>query len=86
MIFPRAPLNCGDEKIEPEKVAGLSYYADPVPVFFGHYWRDLKKHRLEVQAEQICCLDYSVAKGGRLVAYRWEGEKTLRNDHFESVQ
>jgi len=86
VIFPTSSLDCADQKIEAEKTDGLSYYSDPVPVFFGHYWRHLKKHQLKVQADHICCLDYSVANGGSLVAYRWDGENTLRNDHFESVQ
>jgi hypothetical protein len=85
VIFPRKSLKCGDKMIEPEKTAGLTYYSDPVPVFFGHYWRDPEIHQLKVQADQICCLDYSVANGGSLVAYRWEGENTLHKDHFESV-
>jgi hypothetical protein len=85
-IFPRKSLKCGDKRIEPEKIAGLTYYSDPVPIFFGHYWRDPEVHELKVQADHICCLDYSVANGGSLVAYRWDGENTLRNDHFESVQ
>jgi hypothetical protein len=86
MIFPSRSLDCSDKFIEPENAAELFPYSDPVPVFFGHYWRNPEIHRLEVQADHICCLDYSVARGGRLVSYRWEGEKTLRNDHFVSVQ
>jgi Calcineurin-like phosphoesterase len=82
VIFPAASLRCAGEKIEKEKTAGLSYYSDSVPVFFGHYWRDLEKHQLKVQTDHICCLDYSVAKGGSLVAYRWQGEEILRNEHF----
>jgi hypothetical protein len=27
-------------------------------------------------------LDYSVAKGGFLCAYRWQGEQQLNNEHF----
>jgi len=86
LIFPRVPLDCSDKMIDPGKTEGLFHYSDPVPVFFGHYWRDPEIHKLKVQSDHICCLDYSVAKGGRLVAYRWEGEKTLRSDHFEFVQ
>jgi hypothetical protein len=34
-------------------------------------------------APNIACLDYSVAKpGGRLVAYRWDGEQTLSREKF----
>jgi hypothetical protein len=50
------------------------YFADEVPVFFGHYWL---QHEPMLQRENICCLDYSVAKEGRLVAYRFDGELKL---------
>lgn len=52
------------------------------PVFFGHYWLngDANLYR-----NNICCLDYSVAKGGHLVAYRFSGEKLLSNDNFVHV-
>lgn len=50
------------------------------PVFVGHYW--LSADRPENLAENVACLDYSVAKGGYLCAYRWQGEKTLSNENF----
>jgi hypothetical protein len=28
------------------------------------------------------CVDYSVAQGGTLVAYRWDGENELHRDKF----
>jgi hypothetical protein len=38
-------------------------------------------------AENIACLDYSVAKpGGKLVAYRWNGERRLLHEAFVSVE
>ena len=30
----------------------------------------------------MACLDYSAVKFGRLVAYRWSGERELNADHF----
>ena len=30
-----------------------------------------------LQAPNACCPDYSIAKGGQLVAYRWDGEQIL---------
>jgi hypothetical protein len=59
-------------------------YADKAPpVFIGHYWLSNKPQLL---AQNIACLDYSVAKGkgtdGKLVAYRWNGELTLSADNF----
>jgi hypothetical protein len=51
------------------------YYQDEKPVFFGHYWLHGAPQLLQPHA---ACLDYSVAKGGQLVGYRWDGEQTLR--------
>jgi hypothetical protein len=50
------------------------------PVFVGHYW--LSANRPTVLAENVTCLDFSVAKGGFLCAYRWNGEQKLSNENF----
>jgi hypothetical protein len=50
------------------------------PVFFGHYWLSEPSPKLLV--ENVACVDYSVAKGGFLCAYRWNGEQILRNQSF----
>ena len=65
-----------------ESVAHLAtpYPADAPPVFFGHYW--LRAEVPAVLAPNVACLDYSVAKGGMLVAYRWDGEKQLSSSKF----
>ena len=52
------------------------------PVFFGHYW--LKGDPAPL-AEKVACVDYSVAKGGKLVAYRWDGESVLSKQNFISA-
>lgn len=57
----------------------LNYPAEAPPVFFGHYWRS---GRPELQAHNVCCLDYSMVLGGRLVAYRFDGETQLDPDRF----
>jgi hypothetical protein len=54
------------------------------PVFFGHYW--LTDDQPETLAENVACLDYSVANGGFLCAYRWQGEQTLTNDNFHRAK
>jgi Calcineurin-like phosphoesterase len=51
-------------------------YSGP-PVLFGHYWFTGKP---EVISPRFACLDYSVANGGPLVAYRWDGESELSSD------
>ncbi len=44
------------------------------PIFIGHYWL----HGVPaVQTPKVACLDYSAAKDGPLVAYRWSGETDL---------
>ncbi len=60
--------------------ASRPYPARAKPVFVGHYW--LSALRPELLAENVACLDYSVAKGGFLCAYRWNGEQKLSNDNF----
>ena len=45
------------------------------PIFFGHYWLIGMPQLL---SDSAACLDYSIAKGGRLVAYRWDGEPQLQ--------
>lgn len=57
-----------------------AYPTDTAPVFFGHYW--LRAEQPAILATNVACLDYSVAKHGFLCAYRWQGERTLSNDHF----
>lgn len=57
----------------------LWYYQDEKPVFFGHYWLRGTPRLLQPHA---VCLDYSVARGGQLIGYRWEGEQTLSANHL----
>jgi hypothetical protein len=38
-----------------------------------------------VISSKFACLDYSVAKGGPLVAYRFEGETELSSENFAWV-
>jgi len=56
-----------------------TYASDAVPVFVGHYWLTGTPKPL---ATNVACTDYSVAKGGKLVAYRWDGEPALREENF----
>lgn len=52
------------------------------PTFIGHYWMRGKPLPLN---HNTACLDFSVAKEGQLVAYRFDGEKRLRDDKFVAV-
>ena len=61
----------------------IEYEPHMPPVFLGHYWLDRDPVPL---ASNIACVDYSVAKnGGKLVAYRWNGENNLSRDNFVGV-
>ncbi len=76
-ILPMAHMNTLPdirlpETYSPEAITGA-------PVFVGHYWLS---GRPVVQTQKVACLDYSAAKNGPLVAYRWSGEESLVNDNF----
>lgn len=61
----------------------VEYRHDAPPCFLGHYWLE---GEIQPLAPNIACLDYSVARpGGRLVAYRWDGEQRLSRDKFVAV-
>jgi hypothetical protein len=58
----------------------IEYGHDEKPVFIGHYWMEGSPAPL---AKNIACLDYSVAKpGGKLVAYRWNGEAEIMAGNY----
>ena len=60
--------------------AAAPYPTTAKPVFVGHYW--LPAQQPELLADNVACLDFSVANGGFLCAYRWDGEQKLSNEHF----
>lgn len=60
------------------------YSAEDPPVLFGHYW--MKAERPVPLAHNVACVDYSVAKEGLLVAYRWNGETELVEENFIWVE
>jgi hypothetical protein len=51
------------------------FYRDKSPVLFGHYWLQGEP---QIQNPRAACLDFSVANGGYLTAYRWSGEPELQ--------
>lgn len=72
--------NLPDQAIALSDLKSLDYYRDnDKKVFFGHYWL---KGEPVLYKDNICCLDYSVAKGGKLVAYRFNSEPNLNSDNF----
>jgi hypothetical protein len=62
----------------------IGYPSTGKPVFIGHYWLTGTP---VTQCENIACLDYSIAGGGKLVAYQWNaGEGQLRDENFVFVE
>jgi hypothetical protein len=49
------------------------------PILFGHHWFS---GPLKLETPKVACLDWSAAKDGPLVAYRWDGEAELRHEHL----
>lgn len=70
--------NLPEKKIDFSELKSSSFYNSEKTVFFGHYW---KKGDLNFYKNNICCLDYSIAKGGKLVAYQYKHEK----DNFLNI-
>ncbi len=72
--------NLTETLINKSNLTNTEYYGkNEKPVFFGHYWL---KGKPVIQRDNICCLDYSVAKKGKLVAYRFNNEKVLSNENL----
>lgn len=69
---PYPPLP--DDPVDPEVLSIV--YTDTVPVVYGHYWFEWERHREDWTAH-TACVDFSAVKGGKLVAYRWNGEPEI---------
>jgi hypothetical protein len=74
---PQLPQNMA---VPEEELSGIAWYPeDDKPVFVGHYWLD---GEIGPVAKNVACVDYSVAMGGRLAAYRWDGEARIDKMKF----
>jgi len=71
--MPDLPIPAAETIPEPDR-----------PTFIGHYWLD-PSEALAPLTERVACVDFSVAKGGPLVAYRFDGEPVLRAEGFVAV-
>ena len=72
-----AILNPGNVREIPHVVLPDDYRATPVrgsPVCVGHYWMEGTPM---IETAKFACLDWSAAKDGPLVSYRWDGEQEL---------
>ncbi len=74
MVFPASSTTdlptvpVPDEALCALRLPGNAYPAAAPPVFFGHYWLT---GEVAVQTPNAVCLDYSVARVGKLVACTW---------------
>jgi hypothetical protein len=80
-VFPDDPRISQGACIVPKE--HRTYPPSAPLVFFGHY--AVMTGEPEPLAENIACLDYGMAKGGQLVAYRWDGETKLDASKFISI-
>lgn len=76
-------------KGQEELLKGMEWPADLVisriegsPIFVGHHW--FSGHPV-IESPKLACLDWSAARDGPLVAYRWDGEAELSNDKLAWV-
>ena len=58
-----------------------NYGPEEPPVFFGHYWLPANQEKAPLR-HNIACLDFSAAREGPMVAYRWNGERELTPLNF----
>ena len=79
--YKNCAMSFPNPEILPDKEIDFEFdiYSEQIPVFFGHYWLQGKP---QIQTDYTACLDYSVAKNGKLVCYRWNGESRLKNENF----
>lgn len=69
-----------DENIPDDEARQFTGYPETErPVFFGHYWL---KGEPKLFKPNVCCLDYSVAKGGVLVGWRGETKAVFNEVNF----
>jgi hypothetical protein len=71
--IPDSPLPAAATIPEPDR-----------PTFIGHYWLSPARPP-EPLSRRVACVDYSVAKGGPLAAYRFDGEVELSAKKFLAV-
>ncbi len=72
----------GSEHAVPDIEIPAEHRQGPVegaPILFGHHWFS---GTVKVESHKVACLDWSAAKDGPLVAYRWSGESELTDDRL----
>jgi hypothetical protein len=74
-IGPPADMQMIPDVPMPAEWSNHPYFGPPV--LFGHYWFTGTP---TVISPRFACLDYSAARDGPLVAYRWDGEEELKSE------
>lgn len=72
----------GNEHLVPDMPIPLEHRIGPVtgtPILIGHHWFD---GEIKLETPKLACLDWSAARNGPLVAYRWSGEQELHHGHL----
>lgn len=82
VIAPPEACAALDAALPPPRMAPR---AEGPPVVFGHYWLTPRAGRPWLTAPDAVCLDFSVAKGGLMGVYRWDGEGALSPDRLFGV-
>ena len=82
VAMPPADTYLADRPVGTVSLDHLPGYRDERPVFVGHYWLTGAPRPL---SDRIACVDYSVARGGTLCAYRFDGELPLSAGNFVCV-
>ncbi len=63
------------------------YKKEEKPVFFGHYWMPYSQtEKPAILKDNVCCLDFSIAKGGKLICYRYSGENRLDTNQITFIR
>ncbi|TVR72430.1 MAG: phosphoesterase [Marinilabiliales bacterium] len=84
-----AEVALGDYQIRPnrfingrEEKAFIPYHENRRPLFIGHY---CLREEPGIQSPNICCVDYCCYRKGRLAAYRFDGELSLKTEKLVAV-
>ena len=77
-IYMECPDSLSSRPIKEKN--NLHSYSENQPVFFGHY---SLTETPEIKNTKAICLDYSVARGGKLVAYQFDSNSMqISDEHF----
>ena len=82
IAMPPVDTELGATTVAIGELTRIPGYTADRPVFFGHYWLTGRPRPF---ADRVACVDYGVAAGGALCAYRFDGEQRLTADNYICV-